>query len=102
MKIQAEVSLYPLREDDLFKGIYEFLEAVRERGLDVQMGPMSSLLTGESEAVFQALQAAFDRVAERTQCVLVAKLSNACPIGTDDAELTFPQEDEGKDCRKDQ
>jgi len=40
---------------------------------------MSTTVTGESRDVFEALEAAFEQVAHRWDCVLVAKYSNACP-----------------------
>ena len=78
MKIDAEVSLYPLRNADLSKPIGRFLDRLRETGLEVEPGPMSSQITGECADLFRALGDAFERGAEEGEVVLVMKVSNAC------------------------
>jgi len=40
---------------------------------------MSSLIAGESQVVFEKLQKAFEKLAQRYEIVLTAKISNACP-----------------------
>ena len=83
MKIEAEVSLYPLRNADLSKPIGRFLYRLRETGLEVEPGPMSSHITGECADLFRWLGDAFERAAEEGDVVLVMKVSNACgPRGT--------------------
>lgn len=79
MIVQAEVSLYPLGEPDLSPAIETLVEAIKERGCAVEMGPMSSLVQGDSSDVFPALQTGFEIVARRWRCVMVLKVSNACP-----------------------
>ena len=78
--IAAQVSLYPLRQASLSPAIDQALQIFRERGLDVEPGAMSTLITGDDAAVFDALQEAFRRVAEQGQVVMVVTLSNACPV----------------------
>lgn len=78
--ITTQVSLYPLGQDALSPAISEALDILREHGLDVEMGVMSSLVTGEETAVFTALQSAFSQVAEQGPVVMVATFSNACPV----------------------
>jgi uncharacterized protein YqgV (UPF0045/DUF77 family) len=48
-------------------------------GLRAEPGPMSTLVTGETDTVFAALRDAFARVAETGDVVLVVTVSNACP-----------------------
>jgi uncharacterized protein YqgV (UPF0045/DUF77 family) len=79
MKVQAEISLYPLRQNDLTKPIQQFVEGLKSDKLKVSLGPMSSLVTGESQVVFENLQKAFEQAAQRCEIVLTAKISNACP-----------------------
>jgi uncharacterized protein YqgV (UPF0045/DUF77 family) len=79
MRVQAEISLYPLRERDLLPSIEEFVSVLREQGLDLQMGAMSTLAVGESSVLFRAIEEAFERVAAHGACVLIGKYSNACP-----------------------
>ena len=79
MKIQAEISMYPLRVTELSKPVDEFCRTLQSRGLEVHMGPMSSLVTGECKDLFEAVQGAFERFAEKYQVVVTVKFSNACP-----------------------
>ena len=79
MKVQAEVSLYPLRQDDLTKPIQQFVESLKSNNLKVKTGPMSSVISGDNKIVFQSLQKAFAQAAQKYEVVLTAKISNACP-----------------------
>ena len=79
MKVQAEISLYPLRQNELTKPIQQFIQALESNKLKVEIGPMSSLVTGESQVVFEQLQKAFERLAQKYEIVMTAKISNACP-----------------------
>ena len=81
MNVQAEISLYPLRTNDLGRGIGMFLSALKAAGLSVQPGNMSSTVTGDADAVFSAVGAAFKAAVGNGQGVLVMKVSNACPVG---------------------
>ena len=78
MKVDAEVSLYPLRNTDLSKPIGAFLERLQESGLNVEPGPMSSHITGECSDLFRAIGDAFEKGSEEDDVVLVTKVSNAC------------------------
>jgi len=80
MKIQAEVSLYPLRQNDLNEPIQQFIESLEGGNLKVKSGPMSSVIEGEESVVFQNLQKAFELAAQKYDVVLTAKISNACPV----------------------
>jgi tRNA-Thr(GGU) m(6)t(6)A37 methyltransferase TsaA len=77
--ISAQVSLYPLGQEDLSPAIDEALRIFREYGLDVNPGSMSTLVSGGDETVFVALQAAFRRAAGQGRVVMVVTFSNACP-----------------------
>ena len=79
MKVQAEVSLYPLRQDDLTKPIQQFVESLKSNNIKVKTGSMSSVISGDSKIVFQSLQKAFEQAAKKYKVVLTAKISNACP-----------------------
>ena len=79
MKVQAEISLYPLRQSDLTKPIKQFVRVLESNKLQVKTGPMSSFVIGDSRAVFHGLQKAFEQAAGKYQVVLSAKISNACP-----------------------
>jgi len=79
MKIQAEVSLYPLRQNDLNEPIQQFVESLKRDDLNVKTGSMSSVISGEESIVFQSLQDAFEQAAQKYEVVLTVKISNACP-----------------------
>lgn len=77
--VSAQVSLYPLGQSDLELAIKDLWQALDERGLEQELGAMSTLAWGDDEEVFAALQAGFRRAAERGGTVMVVTLSNACP-----------------------
>jgi len=79
MKIQAEISLYPLRQNDLTKPIQKFIQALENNKLKVELGPMSTLIAGDSQVVFESLGEAFEQLAKEYEVVMTAKISNACP-----------------------
>ncbi|RPI39402.1 MAG: hypothetical protein EHM59_22240, partial [Betaproteobacteria bacterium] len=61
--ISAQISIYPLRQAHLGPTITTALEALRSRGLDVKTGRMSTVVAGDSEALFEGLKAAFQSAA---------------------------------------
>lgn len=77
--ITAQVSLYPLRRESIGPIIREAVRVFRRRGLNTRMGEMSTLMWGEEQAVFAALQEAFHRATEHGEAVMAVTLSNACP-----------------------
>jgi uncharacterized protein YqgV (UPF0045/DUF77 family) len=79
MKVRAEISLYPLRQNELTKPIQQFIHVLENNKLKVDPGPMSTLVTGDSQVVFESLQQAFEQIAEGYEVVMTAKISNACP-----------------------
>ncbi|MDP8221732.1 MAG: YkoF family thiamine/hydroxymethylpyrimidine-binding protein [Candidatus Lernaella stagnicola] len=86
MKIQAELSLYPLRTDLLERKVAGFIEQLIETGLTVVPGSMSTTVSGENEAVFRGLSRCFEAVSEQSEVVLIAKISNACPAVAGDVK----------------
>jgi uncharacterized protein YqgV (UPF0045/DUF77 family) len=78
--------MYPLRVTDLSRPIDEFRRTLEAKGLEVQMGPMSSSVAAESKELFNALQEAFERLAEEYQVVMISKISNACPESIPDGK----------------
>ena len=79
MKIQAEISLYPLRTSNLSKPIEEFLNTLRHKELEIESGSMSIRITGDFDTVFTVLRSAFTCVADKYDVVMSVKMSNACP-----------------------
>jgi len=78
-EVAAQVSLYPLRQEDIGPGIREALRVLRGHGLAIRMGEMSTLVWGEEHEVFIALEEAYRRVAARGDTVMTVTFSNACP-----------------------
>ncbi len=79
MRVQAEMSVYPLRTSKLSGPVAEFGRVLRSHGLDVQTRSMSTLVAGEAQMVFDAAREAFEVLAAKTDVVMDMKLSNACP-----------------------
>jgi uncharacterized protein YqgV (UPF0045/DUF77 family) len=77
--ITAQVSLYPLRQDDLSPSIDAVTSALARHGIERQTGAMSTLVWGDDEKVFPALIDAFREAAARGHVVMVVTMSNACP-----------------------
>lgn len=75
MIISAQVSLYPLRQAHLSPAIQAVRDALTAAGLQPQVGPMSTMVTGEATVVCAALHAA-----ATGQVVMTVTLSNACPV----------------------
>lgn len=78
--IACQFSLYPLRESHIGPALDEAMEVLREKGLNPAVGAMSTYIEGEDDAVFDGLKMAFQAVARRGDVVLVATVSNACPV----------------------
>lgn len=79
MATSAQISLYPLK-DDYLPPIDAVIEVFREHDVHMEVGAMSTVLHGETAAVFGALQAAYRHTAEAGHFILVVTLTNACPV----------------------
>lgn len=80
LRVSAQVSLYPLRQEHLTSAVEEALNEFRRQGLEVQPGAMSTQVAGEEERVFSALRKAFGHACQRGEVVMVVTLSNDCPM----------------------
>jgi len=80
MRVQAEVSIYPLREQHLSGPIAQFRNVMDRRGLAAKTGAMSTEVAGDSGDVFRGLCDAFEQLAEGHDIVLVCKVSNCCAV----------------------
>jgi uncharacterized protein YqgV (UPF0045/DUF77 family) len=78
--VSAQISLYPLRQLELSPEIDALRLVLEREGLAVQMGPMSTLVTGESSRVFTALREGFEHAAAAGPVAMVVTVSNACPV----------------------
>jgi tRNA-Thr(GGU) m(6)t(6)A37 methyltransferase TsaA len=88
--MSAQVGLYPLGKEDMLPAIDEMLHIFRVHGLNVIPGPMNTLITGDDESLFAALQVAFQRAAGHGRLVMVVTLSNAFPLSViEESKVTF-------------
>ena len=78
--ISAQVSLYPLGQEDLQPDIDEALRIFQMNGLDIYPGSMSTVIVGKEGAVFTALQSVFQGISGQRRVVMAVTISNACPI----------------------
>ena len=78
----ARVSVYPLRQPRLSPAIDEAVAICRAHGLEVLPGPMSTLVSGDGDALVEALKQALRSASARGEGVMVVTLSNACPAPT--------------------
>ena len=61
MNVQAEISLYPLGEKDIGPRIEKFISGLAVDGIEVQAGPMSTIISGGCEAVFAVIAQAYEK-----------------------------------------
>ena len=87
MKIQAELSLYPLKTDLIENAVRDFIKELSKSGISVVPGRMSTLVAGQSGDVFRVIGECFEKACRTDEVVLVVKFSNACPEKSD-KELT--------------
>ncbi len=76
----AQLSVYPLRQERLGPAIAIVRAALQAHGLEPQVGPMSTIVTGENQVIFAALGDAFAKAAEMGHVVMTVTVSNACPV----------------------
>jgi uncharacterized protein YqgV (UPF0045/DUF77 family) len=79
MEVSCQFSIYPLGTAELAPAIEAGLAALAGHGLVVEPGAMSTQVRGPLDEVFGGLADAF-RAAARGGTVLVATVSNACPV----------------------
>ena len=76
----AQISIYPLRQEHLGPAVETVRETLEAHGLQAQVGPMSTIVTGEAGIVFAALAEGFDKAARTGEVVMTFTVSNACPV----------------------
>jgi len=80
MEVEVEVGPYPLGQKELGHGVKAFIQMLQEQGCQVEVGDMSTLVTGQSTQVFDGSRRGFDRAASEGACVLIVKACNVCPV----------------------
>jgi len=76
----AQVSLYPLGQQQLSPAIDALLTALSDHSLEYKVGPMSTVVWGDDEVVWEALRDGFGRATALGGAVLTLTVSNACPL----------------------
>ncbi len=80
MNITAQVSVYPLGQQNINPPIEQAIEMLRAVGLVVESGAMSTVIAGETDGVFAALRDVFGTLTEQGAVVMTVTFSNACPV----------------------
>lgn len=79
MKVQVQISIYPLKTSSLSEPIDEFCRILKDKGLKVQTRTMDSFIVGESDTIFKSAREAFEQIAEKYDVTMDFRISNACP-----------------------
>jgi len=79
MKVSAQISIYPLRQEKLSPAVNAVRDALTAGGLTPNVGLMSTVVSGDTAIVFSAIQEAFEAAAAKGDAVLTLTVSNACP-----------------------
>ncbi len=82
----TQISVYPLRQEHLGPVIDMVHQTLEAHGLRAEVGPMSTMVTGDAAIVFAALADAFDQAARTGQVVMTLTVSNGCPVPLQPAE----------------
>ena len=77
--IQATVAVYPLQQTG-YEAVHHAIEAIRQKGLRVEVQAMQTIISGSNKAVFEAIRAAFEAAAVLGPTVMTTTISNACPV----------------------
>ena len=80
MTIQAEISLYTLGAESQSPAINDLFNVLKKHEIEIESGRMSSIISGDCDKLFPALQEAFESVSENSHVVITLKISNACPV----------------------
>ncbi len=80
MFISAQISLYPLKELRLAPLIEAAWTTLEKNQLQLTKGTMSTVVAGEADRVFAAIQEVFQQAAEKGAVSMVVTYSNACPL----------------------
>lgn len=79
MTVTAEISYYPL-SDDYVKPVNDFIEQLADDKITVEIGRMSSLITGDYTELMKRLTNAMGELMNNYPSVFNIKLSNACAV----------------------
>jgi tRNA (adenine37-N6)-methyltransferase len=78
-RITIQLTLPPCSAADSPSTTGQVVHILRKHGLDVEAGSRSSLVSGDDDVVFAALQSAFQQIASQGPVVMMATFTNAGP-----------------------
>lgn len=79
MIISVEISYYPL-SDNYEGAVNKFIEQLYNPAITIEIGKMSSVISGDYDIVMQSLTEAVKMMMEQYASVFNIKISNCCPI----------------------
>jgi uncharacterized protein YqgV (UPF0045/DUF77 family) len=79
-QISVQIAVYPLGTNDLMPGIGAFLQVLRRHGVEYEFGPMSTVVRGEQDKVWDALKEGWAAAAAENGTIMTMTVSNACPM----------------------
>jgi uncharacterized protein YqgV (UPF0045/DUF77 family) len=79
MKVQAEISIYPLKTRDPTPIICEFIALLHSSSVKIEQGSMSTRVWGEYDDVTTAINAAYNEILKKHTAVLSVTY-NPCSI----------------------
>ncbi len=80
MGVSVQVSFYVLGGADLAAAIEQFLAVLRQHGLTLEVGTMSTVIWGDLDEIFAALRDAYEQASAGQATVMTITVSNACPV----------------------
>lgn len=79
MIISVEISYYPLT-DEYLVAVHTFIQRILDAHASVEVGKMSSIVTGEHEVIMRVLTDAMGELMKKYASVFTLKISNSCPV----------------------
>jgi uncharacterized protein YqgV (UPF0045/DUF77 family) len=76
--ISAEMSFLVLGSLDYSAPVRQVLDLINASGLQYEVGPMSTFVTGEAQKILGLIGAIYEAMEGGNQFVLEVKLSNTC------------------------
>ena len=77
-QVGLQFSVYPLRQEHLHPAIQAAVQAAAKQGVEVTVGRLSTFASGEEDAVFAAVRAAFDAARSFGPTVVVTAHVQEC------------------------
>ena len=79
MFVTIEISYYPLA-DSYNEAVKSFLQQMKAHQINMEVGSMSTLITGDYGEIMPILTAVMEGLMQRYPSVFNLKISNSCPV----------------------